>query len=794
VANEKRPARSSLGERLRVLRDWLMGGSLPDAAAPGLAGDATPRWLGNYEVLHKIGQGGMGVVYAARDERLGRTLAIKTLSGISSETALKRFWREARAAASVNHPNVCPIYELGEQDGLPFIAMELLEGQPLSERMSHGPLAVAEAGDVCLSVLAALAALHERGLVHRDLKPSNVFLTPHGVKLLDFGLALPLEPALTDSLSIDGQLTQEGLIVGTPRYMAPEQVRGEALDGRADVFSVGAILFEMLAGRPAFPGRTPVEVLHATLHEQPPALTGGPAVVAVDRVIRRALAKPIDERFATAAEMADELRAGLRLGAGDAPVVAGALTRVVVLQFRALRPDPETDFLAFSLPDAISTSLSGLDSLVVRSSATAARFAGESPDLKLLASEADVDCVVMGTLLRAGDQLRVTTQLVEAPAGTLIASHQVQSPLGDLFALQDDLTRRLTEALAQPLAGAPAVRDVPGTARAYEFYLRANEVGRRHDQFHLARDLYLHCLEEDPQFALAWARLGRCYRLMAKYLHQDPVQHYGLAEQAFQRALELNPELSVAHKLYAHLEAELGRAPQAMVRLLGRAHAQRNDPELFAGLVHACRYCGLFEASVAAHQEARRLDPHIPTSLPFTQLWMGEDDAFEDEGGTAIDVEPRLLRLVWSGRRSEARAVLARFGQVSFGRQIGRMLTSIQAYVQSEDPPPRSPAGLPRELEGLATSLEPQSDPEALFIFAAWMSHLGERERALLTLTRAVRGGFFAATTLAREPVFEPLRGDPAYAELIRHAEQGRDAAWVAFRDAGGEALLSVAV
>ena len=249
----------------------------------------------------------MGVVYAARDARLERTVALKTMSSLAhDETARKRFWREARAAASVNHPNVCQIYEIGEDGGELFIAMELLEGESLADRLRRGPLSVAETLPIGLEMLAALSALHDRGVVHRDLKPSNVFLTPHGVKLLDFGLA---RPELEQSLGSASGLTQTGIVMGTPRYMAPEQVTGEAVDGRSDLFSAGAILFEMLSGRPAFGGRSVVEILYATVHEQPPALTGSPAIAAVDRVIRRALAKQPAERPRSADAMANELRA-----------------------------------------------------------------------------------------------------------------------------------------------------------------------------------------------------------------------------------------------------------------------------------------------------------------------------------------------------------------------------------------------------------------------------------------------------------------------------------------------------
>ena len=734
----------------------------------------------------------MGVVYAARDERLERIVALKTMSTMTTmlspggdETARRRFWREARAAASVNHPNVCQIYEIGEDDGQLFIAIELLEGEALAERLRRGPLSVSEAVPVGLGILAALSALHARGIVHRDLKPSNVFLTPHGVKLLDFGLARPqLEPSL---VSAEG-LTRPGMVMGTPRYMAPEQVVGEAVDARSDLFAAGAILFEMLAGRPAFGGRTVVEVLHATLHEQPPALTGSPVVAAVDRVIRRALAKQPAERPASADSMAEELRAVRGVDSDETPVLAHALTRLVVLPFRVLRPDPETDFLAFSLPDAISTSLSGFGSLIVRSSATAARFAGDAPDLKAVAAAADVDRVVMGTLLRSGDQLRAVAQLVEAPGGTLITSQTVQSSLGDLFKLQDDIARRVVEALSLPLAGAvpsPAP-DAPHSARAYELYLRANELARTYEGLPQARDLYQRSVDLDPAFAPAWAHLGRCHRVIGKYIDgtSDSEER---AEDAFRRALELNPRLSVAHKFYANLEADIGQAPRALVRLAGEATRHGNDPELFAGLVHACRYCGLYEESIAAHAEARRLDPNVPTGVEQTLLMMGDIDrllAVEPMKVVAgADPGIRVIALGLAGRRDEARAELLRMMQMSRLPAFLSWTGHLMAWLD------RRAADM---ITGIAAlnPLKIQDDPEAIFQEGWLLCDVGEHARGLDQLRQAVVKGYSVVPTLAGSRQFDAMRSDPAFQALLAQAEAGRRDALAAFREAGGERLL----
>lgn len=725
----------------------------------------------------------MGIVYAAHDDRLQRTIALKTLSSPSGdETARQRLWREARAAASVNHPNICQIYEVGEAEGQVFIAMELLDGEALSERLQRGALNVSDALPIGLAILAALSALHGRGIVHRDLKPSNVFLTTHGVKLLDFGLA---RPQLDAPLDADSALTRTGMVMGTPRYMSPEQITGESVGARSDLFGVGAILFEMLTGRPPFSGRSIAEVFHATCYEQPPALTGSPGVAAIDRVIRRALAKRAADRPASAEEMTEELLA-IGGGATGATTVARALTRLVVLPFRILRSDPETDFLAFSLPDAIATSLSRNPALIVRSNAVGARFGGDTPDLKALAADADVDRVVMGTLMRSGDQIRAMAQLVDATAGTLIASQVVQSSMGELFSLQDDIARRVCEALSLPLSGEQLTADAPNDARAYELYLRANELARTYDGLLAARDLYLRCLALDSRFAPAWAQLGRCHRVIGKYIDGAAASE-SLAEDALRRALVLSPRLTIAHKHYAQLEDDLGRAESAIVRLLDEASRHGNDPELFAGLVHACRYCGLYEQSIAAHAEARRLDPNVPTSLEQTLLMTGNIDALLAIQPPRIiagaDDGIRVIALGLAGRRAEAREKLVEMRHASRIPLFDAWIEYLTAWIDGRrDEMARRTATF--------SGMKINDDPEAIFQEGWLLCDVGDHEASLSRLQRAVAKGYFVSPTLATSPHFDALRDDARFQALLEAAEAGRQRALASFHEGGGARLI----
>ncbi len=750
---------------------------------------ADPSTIGRYRVRSRIGEGGMGIVYAAEDERLGRPVAIKKLHRESEDpSARERLWREARAAASVNHPNICQVYEIAEEDGEPYIVMELLDGQSLASRMAAGPLPLAESVSLLLEVLNGLEALHRAGFLHRDLKPSNIHLTRNGVKLLDFGLARR-RAGSSDGAGVSAlDLTKSGILVGTPRYMSPEQARSEPVDAGSDIFAAGAILFEMISGRAAFAGRTPVEVFQSILNEQPPALGGSPTIVAVDQVIRAALAKKAGDRYRSASAMADALRAALlaeEQATPSAVVTARPMTRLIVLPFRILRSDPETDFLSFSLPDAISSSLSGLSTLVVRSSLAAARYTS-APDLKAIAAEMDVDVVLTGSLLRAGDRLRLTVQLVEAPGGTVRWSQTSEVALDDIFRLQDGIVRETLQSLALPLTSRERNllgNDIPATARAYEFYLRANQLANDSGNWRLAGDLYRECLRDDPNYAPAWARLGRILRLLAKFFPQEHSRLLPEAEQAFERALALNPDLPVAHNFFSQFEVEEGRTAEALKRLLTRAVPGSSDPEIYTGLVHALRYCGFLEASIAADGFARRLDPGVRTSVGFTYFMLGENEkalSFD----TGLVQFPRLFALVALGRIPEALAGYREVVDRVDG--VGQLLcrTQIAALEGNRDQC--------REL--LAQSREVSfRDPEGRYLLARTYALLGDEAPALEILRGVVDTGFFCVPAFRKDAWLDPVRTSPKFAEIVHRAEALQREAAAVYSESHGERLLGPA-
>lgn len=727
----------------------------------------------------------MGVVYAARDDRLDRTVALKLLIGTDQEGAKERFWREAKLAAQLSHPNICQIYDVGEHEGQPYLAMELLTGQPLSSRIDQGSLPAAEALGIILATLDGLEALHGKGIVHRDLKPSNIFLSQSGVKLLDFGLARNLESA-------DGDLTKPGTVLGTPRYMAPEQWGQETVTAAADLFAAGAVLFEMLSGRHAFPGDSVVEICKRITTEHPPALTGGPQIEAIDRVIHRALSKPPADRYSSASLMREALVA---MDTSEdrtlefTEIEVRAVTRMVVLPMRLLRPDEEIDFLAYSLSDAVIASLAGMQSLVVRAAPGNVGYTGSGPDLDALAEHGDVDAALSGTLLRGGDRVRLTTQLVEVPSGTVLDATTAEASMEDIFGLQDELVEKVMQSLAVPLGEQEdhqKRRDVPADGQAYEAYLRANDmVGRRQSRSVLraARALYQESLKADPSFAPAWAKLGRTERLLAKYGHGDASMHRQLAESAFDRALEINPDLPLTHNLVTYFEIEEQKDPiGAMGRLLGRV-AQTPDPNLYAGLVTACRFGGLYDASIEADRQAKRLDPQILTSIAYTHYMRGDyERSIETDIGSLPFV--KFFTMARLGKSREAVTALERAGILDQEGLEATLAQLAHAAFQHR-------AEEACRLANVVLESDFQ-DPEGLYFVALHLAVVGELDQAATAFDRIVSNGFSCYLPLSTDPVLAELREHPGFDAVIEKARLGVEKAQWQFRTAGGESILGV--
>ena len=461
------------------------------------------------------------------------------------------------------------------------------------------------------------------------------------------------------------------------------------------------------------------------------------------------------------------------------------LTRLIVLPFRLLRDDPDTAFLAFSLPDAVTSSLSGLESLVVRSSLAASRYAGAPADTRAIGAEADVDMIVTGTLLRSADAVRVNAQLTEAASGTLLWSHTAQASVGDFFQLQDELTRRIVESLAVPLTARDKQRlvtDVPSSKAAYDHFLRGNQLSVDPKQWSVARELYERCVAEDPRFAPAWARLGRVYHVQTKYMESaggDADECLTRAESAFKKALAINPDLPIAHKLYAQLEADLGRAHDAMVRLVSRVRTA--DPELMAGLVTACRYCGLLDASVAAHQRARALDRKIPTSVMHTWFMQGD---WERLAALPVAEFPYIvaLALVEFGRGDEA---LAPLREVEARMPTRRRHVAVAARALIEGRTAES-------VSQMKAMLSPDfRDPEGRFYVARHVARYGDADEALAQLEGVVADGFSCYPVFERDPWLDALRPKPGFTELLERCASRHAASRRAFEELNGRGVLS---
>jgi len=411
------------------------------------------------------------------------------------------------------------------------------------------------------------------------------------------------------------------------------------------------------------------------------------------------------------------------------------------------------------------------------------------PRTSAIARDAHVDLVLTGTFMHTKQQIRVNTQLIEAPAGTLLWSHTAQVTLRDVFQVQDDIVQRIVSSLALPLTTRERGllrHDVPASPTAYEFYLRASQISQQPglwsvDQFKIARDLYLRSIEGDPRYAPAWARLGRCYRVIGK-AGEDPDRNLAQAESSLRRALDLNPELSIAHNWYAQLETDLGRSKDALLRLTGRAIADGSDPEVFAGLVMVCRYCGLLEASVAAHERARSLDPQIGTSVRHT-YWLLGDDVRAVQEGFGFFFEAAVLATV--GRRGEALAMLRKREQEDHPEMLRIFLSSLRALLEGKQQ---------ESLEATERYITLCQDPEALFYMARQLAYLGESSRAITELHHVIDRGYLCSRILTRDPWLDSLRLNAEFGVLLEKTLALEAGMVTAFVQAGTDRLLGVSV
>jgi TolB-like protein len=456
--------------------------------------------------------------------------------------------------------------------------------------------------------------------------------------------------------------------------------------------------------------------------------------------------------------------------------------RLAVLPFRMTRPDQEVDYLAVSLADAVASSLSGLESLVVRSTLKSARYAGAQADLDALAAELAVDMVLTGSILRIGDRLRVGAELVSVPAGDVVWSQTTQVPLESVFELHDELAQRVIGSL--PLttgdrSRAPLVR--PSSAKAFDLYLRGMQLRMETSSWRQARSFFDSCLDLDPTFAPAWAERGRLDRVLSKY--EDP-RALADAEAALQRALELDPDSGAALHHYAQLEIDLGRVEAALGRLLDRARQRRAEPQIYAALVHACRYAGLLDASIAAHQQARRFDPAVPTSVLHTYYMQGDyARALEESHHSSDPIEARALGAM--GRETEAVAAARREEQRFSSVVLLRSFTTA-ARAAFEGHREEALAAL-HQFSSTAFS-----DGERWFYVAEIWGRLAVLDQAFATLDRAVAAGFACVPAFERDPYLALLRSDARWPALLGRARSRQENMVEAFLASGGPTLLGL--
>jgi eukaryotic-like serine/threonine-protein kinase len=748
--------------------------------------------FGPYELIAPLGAGGMGEVYRARDTRLGREVAIKVLPPSTRDdgTARERFRREALALSRLNHPNIEMVLDLGEEKGIDYLVLEFVPGETLNSRLLRGQIPEREAAELCAQVADALVEAHDRGVLHRDLKPGNIMITPQGrVKVLDFGLAKFAHPLNDETLAME--LTQAGKATGTVAYMAPEQLLGEPLDVRTDLYALGVVLYEMVTTERPFQGAITTALANAILHGKAvPPRTHEPGLSArTEAVILRAIARQSDRRYQTAGEMAGELR---RLASSDdstsasVPAAAGAhrVTSIAVLPLENLSGDPSQEFFSDGMTEELISCLAQVRALRIMSRHSVMRYKGQHRPVPEIARELNVDAVVEGSVRRAGDRVRITAQLIDAATERHLWARSYERDMKEVLALQGEVAAAIVDEIQVSVTPQEETR-LRGSRtvnpEAYEAYLKGRYfIEQRTEQtLRVGLESLNEAIRLDPTLELAHVGVADAYNLMGFMTVLGPRDAFPKAKAAAQRALDLNPQSGEAYTSLAYPTLWYDWNLEESERLFRRAidlHPRYSQAHLwFTNLLLST---DRFEEAESEAQTARILDPHSNVAIAFVGWHPYWQSRFEDAHRAlkmAADLIPNfgpvyywmLLTCSRLGRHDEAMAAASRSLET-----LGRTPMVLGAIGMAH-----ALAGRTDEARAVLSEMERLAAHRYVghYYPAQIRVALGDFEEALTDLEAAIEEPVHWLAQIHLDPSLAALRGHPRF-EAIHAKARARGA------------------